>query len=125
MCLQHDLPRTGPEVRIAFDKPDLYEPLPFVLIQQLPQHTHLKISDKISMTCRPAVSITELTIVVRVKRYASLLPFRDVRAKVLDLVCIGIRWTDLDCRRKVKDDGYLGAGHPSDLDSFAHLYNEV
>ena len=69
--------------------------------------------------------ITGLTIVVRVKRHTNLLPFRDVRAKVLDLVRIYIWGSDLDCRGKVEDDAILDAGLPSGLDSFAYLQNEV
>ena len=69
--------------------------------------------------------ITGLTIVVRVKRNTNLLPFRDVRAKVLDLVRIRIWGSDLDCRGKIEDDGILDAGLPSGLDGFAHLQNEV
>lgn len=38
---------------LAFNKSDLYEPLPFALVQQLLQHTHLKTSDIFSMLCYP------------------------------------------------------------------------
>lgn len=68
---------------------------------------------------------TGLTIVVRVKRHTNLLPFRNIRAKVLDLVRVDIWGPNLDCRGKVEDDGILDAGLPSSLDSFAHLQNEV
>jgi len=59
------------------------------------------------------------------KRHTNLLPFRDVRAKVLDLVRIYIWGSDLDCRGKVEDDAIPDAGLPSGLDSFAYLQNEV
>lgn len=66
-----------------------------------------------------------LTIIVRVKRDTNLLPFRDVRAEVFDLVGIDIWGSHFDCRGEVEDDGILDAGFPGGLYSFAHLQNEV
>ena len=59
------------------------------------------------------------------KRHTNLLPFRDVRAKVLDLVCVYVWRRQLDRRGEVKYNAILNAGLPSGLDSFAHVQNEV